>query len=102
LIQLFIIYRWIAAIGRNNIEIPLNIAILDITFNPNLFEITMEQIQFRKLSSILEYRELNDSEIFTKFGIEHEPSYGKWKAISGSKMLTLTATELRNVADLIG
>lgn len=62
----------------------------------------MEQIQFRKISSILEYRELNDIEIFNKFGIEHEPSYGKWKPMSGSKMLTLTAIELRNVADLIG
>jgi len=63
----------------------------------------MEQIQFRKISSILEYRELNECEIFNTFGIENtNPSYGKWKAMSGSKMLTLTATELRTVADLIG
>lgn len=63
----------------------------------------MEQIQFRKISSILEYRELADTEIFKTFGIENtNPVYGKWKAMSGSKMLTLTASELRTVADLIG
>lgn len=64
----------------------------------------MEQIQFRKISSILEYRELTECEIFKTFGIEDptNPTYSKWKPMSGSKMLTLTASELRKVADLIG
>ena len=64
----------------------------------------MDRIEFRRISSRLEYRELNNvDEIYNTFGLTApEPSYGKWKPMSGSKMMTLTADELRKIADLLG
>lgn len=65
----------------------------------------MERIEFRRVSSILEYREvIEPSDVYSKFGIEHkeEPSYGSWRPMTGSKMLTMTADELRQIANLIG
>ena len=58
-------------------------------------------MEFRRISSITEYRELYTNSLHQRFGIEAEAEYTEWKSLNGSKMLTLTATELRELADVI-
>lgn len=58
-------------------------------------------MEFRRISSITEYRELSKNSMHQRFGIEIEDVYTEWRPLNGSKMLTLTATELRELADVI-
>lgn len=58
-------------------------------------------MEFRRISSITEYRELYTNELYQRFGIEVEPEYTEWRPLNGSKMLTLTANELRELAAVI-
>lgn len=58
-------------------------------------------MEFRRISTITEYRELSTNSLHQRFGIECEDEYTEWRPLNGSKMLTLTATELRALADII-
>lgn len=63
---------------------------------------TYRLIEFRRISSIVEYRLYNN--IFRTFGIEpssQDAYWGDWKSLTGSVMLTLTPSELRDLATVI-